>query len=143
MAKNVSLLGANYPDVSAVTLPQTGGGNATFTDVSDTTAGAGDVLSGKTSSLYPDKVRQEDVFFERQSISVSGFNGNMKETTLAFEKLHSGYNCMVANVFASSFDTSHFIYYYAQMTKTNPTTVIEHNLTSNISTVYADIIYYK
>jgi len=47
MAKNVSLLGADYPDVPAVLLPQTGGGTARFDDVSDTTAAAGDVLSGK------------------------------------------------------------------------------------------------
>lgn len=33
MAKNISLLGADYPDVPAVTLPQTGGGTATFYDV--------------------------------------------------------------------------------------------------------------
>ena len=46
MAKNVTLLGANYPDVPAVDLPQTGGGTATFTDVSDTTATASDVLEG-------------------------------------------------------------------------------------------------
>ena len=33
MAKNITLMGANYPDVPAVTLPQTGGGTATFGDV--------------------------------------------------------------------------------------------------------------
>ena len=47
MAKNITLMGANYPDVPAVELPQTGGGTASFTDVSDTTATAGDVASGK------------------------------------------------------------------------------------------------
>ena len=47
MAKNISLLGAQYPDVPGVTLPQTGGGTATFWDIDDTTAAAGDVLSGK------------------------------------------------------------------------------------------------
>lgn len=47
MAQNITLLGASYPDVPAVTLPKTGGGTATFTDVSDTTATASDVLSGK------------------------------------------------------------------------------------------------
>lgn len=47
MAKNISLLGANYPDVPAVVLPQTGGGSASFTDVSDTTATENDVESGK------------------------------------------------------------------------------------------------
>ena len=30
MAKNVTLMGANYPNVPAVALPQTGGGTAMF-----------------------------------------------------------------------------------------------------------------
>ena len=47
MAKNISLLGADYPDVPAVVLPQTGGGTATFTDTSATTAAPGDVVKGK------------------------------------------------------------------------------------------------
>lgn len=47
MAQNVTLLGASYSAVPAVTLPKTGGGTATFTDVSDTTAAAADVASGK------------------------------------------------------------------------------------------------
>lgn len=33
MAKNISLLGADYPDVPAVQLPQTGGGTATYYDI--------------------------------------------------------------------------------------------------------------
>lgn len=44
---DISLLGAIYPDVPAVKLPIEGGGTATFTDVSDTTATASDVASGK------------------------------------------------------------------------------------------------
>lgn len=47
MAQNITLLGASYSAVPAVTLPKTGGGSATFTDVSDTTAAASDVASGK------------------------------------------------------------------------------------------------
>lgn len=47
MAQNISLLGASYPNCPAVLLPKTGGGTATFTDVTDTTAAAGDVASGK------------------------------------------------------------------------------------------------
>lgn len=47
MAQNITLLGASYSDVPAVTLPKTGGGTATFTDVTDTTAAAADVASGK------------------------------------------------------------------------------------------------
>lgn len=47
MSQNISLLGATYSDVPAVTLPKQGGGTATFTDVTDTTAAASDVASGK------------------------------------------------------------------------------------------------
>lgn len=47
MAQNITLLGANYSAVPAVTLPKTGGGTAKFTDVTDTTASASDVASGK------------------------------------------------------------------------------------------------
>ena len=47
MAQNITLMGASYSAVPAVTLPKTGGGTATFTDVSDTTAAAADVASSK------------------------------------------------------------------------------------------------
>lgn len=47
MAQNITLLGASYSAVPAVTLPKTGGGTAAFYDVSDVTAGAADVVSGK------------------------------------------------------------------------------------------------
>lgn len=47
MAQNITLLGASYAAVPAVTLPKTGGGTASFTDVTDTTAAAADVASGK------------------------------------------------------------------------------------------------
>ena len=47
MAQNISLLGATYNDVPAVELPKSGGGTASFTDVTDTTAAASDVASGK------------------------------------------------------------------------------------------------
>lgn len=47
MAQNITLLGAGYSDVPSVLLPKTGGGTATFTDVTDTTAAASDVATGK------------------------------------------------------------------------------------------------
>ena len=47
MAQDISLLGAVYSAVPAVQLPKSGGGTATFTDVTDTTAAAADVASGK------------------------------------------------------------------------------------------------
>ena len=47
MAQSVNLWGATYSDVPAVTVPKSGGGTCTFTDVTDTTATASDVASGK------------------------------------------------------------------------------------------------
>lgn len=47
MAQNITLLGASYSNVPAVELPKTGGGTASFTDVTDTTALASDVSQGK------------------------------------------------------------------------------------------------
>lgn len=47
MAQDIALAGATYPSVPAVNLPKSGGGTVTFTDVSDTTAAASDVASGK------------------------------------------------------------------------------------------------
>ena len=47
MSVNISLWGAQYTAVPACTLPKTGGGTASFFDVSDTTAAASDVASGK------------------------------------------------------------------------------------------------
>ena len=44
---NVTILNNSYSDVPAVTLPKTGGGTASFTDVTDTTAIASDVAQGK------------------------------------------------------------------------------------------------
>ena len=47
MSQEITLLGASYSAVSGVSLPKTGGGVATFPDVSDTTAAASDVATGK------------------------------------------------------------------------------------------------
>lgn len=45
--QDITLMGATYLDVPAVELPKTGGGTASFTDVTDTTAVASDVAQGK------------------------------------------------------------------------------------------------
>lgn len=47
MAQNITLMGASYSAVPGVQLPKTGGGTALFTDVTDTTAAAADVATGK------------------------------------------------------------------------------------------------
>lgn len=47
MSKNITVWGASYSNVPAITLPQTGGGTAKFTDTSPTTATDSDVAQGK------------------------------------------------------------------------------------------------
>ena len=47
MAKNITLLGSSYTGVEQLTVPQTGGGTAKFTEISDTTATAADVSNTK------------------------------------------------------------------------------------------------
>lgn len=47
MAQNITLLGASYSAVPAVTLPKTGGGTARFDDCTVVTAEAEDVAEGK------------------------------------------------------------------------------------------------
>lgn len=44
---DVTLWGASYSNVPSITVPKTGGGTASFTDVTDTTAAASDVATGK------------------------------------------------------------------------------------------------
>lgn len=47
MSQNITIWGASYSAVPSVKLPKTGGGTASFTDVTDTTASASDVATGK------------------------------------------------------------------------------------------------
>lgn len=47
MAKDVVINGVTYQSVPYVEIPKSGSGAAAFYDISDTTAAAGDVLSGK------------------------------------------------------------------------------------------------
>lgn len=50
MAQNITLLGANYPDVPAVQLPITGGGTATFSDTRSVTY---NLTGGASASVTP------------------------------------------------------------------------------------------
>lgn len=55
MAQNITIWGASYSNVPAVTLPKTGGGTARFDDTSDATADATVINSG--SSAYVNGVK--------------------------------------------------------------------------------------
>lgn len=57
MAQDITIAGAEYPDVPALSIPLTGGGgNATFVDTSDADAVAGDIASGKTAYVNGTKL---------------------------------------------------------------------------------------
>ena len=47
MSQSITLWGSSYTQVPAIDVPKTGGGTARFTDVTDTTASASDVATGK------------------------------------------------------------------------------------------------
>ena len=47
MSQSITLWGSSYTQVPAIDVPKTGGGTARFTDVTDTTASASDVSTGK------------------------------------------------------------------------------------------------
>ena len=55
MAQNITIWGASYSNVPAVTLPKTGGGTARFDDTSDASADATVINSG--SSAYVNGVK--------------------------------------------------------------------------------------
>ena len=56
MSQNITLLGASYSNVPAVTLPKTGGGTAQFDDTTDADATAADIASGKTAYVNGQKL---------------------------------------------------------------------------------------
>lgn len=56
MAQNVIINGVTYQSVPSVTIPRSGGGNATFVDTSDADATGANILNGKTAYVNGVKV---------------------------------------------------------------------------------------
>ena len=67
MAKNITLMGANYPDVPAVDLPKTGGGTARFIDE--------DSVMGSAVSVTKENAQSIDIVARKAGdvINVSGY----------------------------------------------------------------------
>lgn len=56
MAKNIDFMGAIFPDVPSIRLPQQGGGLVSFDDTTDADAVASDIAQGKTAYVNGTKV---------------------------------------------------------------------------------------
>lgn len=82
MAQNITLMGASYSDVPAVTLPKTGGGTATFIDVADTTAASSDVASGK-------------YFYTAAGVRTQGTGGSGGSVSITDESNATGTTCVI------------------------------------------------
>jgi len=56
MAQSITIQGATYNDVPAITLPKSGGGTAQFDDTTDADATASDISAGKTAYVNNVKI---------------------------------------------------------------------------------------
>lgn len=95
MAQNISLLGADYPNVPAVQLPKTGGGTAQFDDTTDATAIASDLALGKTA--YVNNVRltgtgsmvEDPLFIDTEKDSVGVGSAPTRNASFEVDADHS------------------------------------------------------
>lgn len=82
MSQNITLWGASYSAVPSVKLPKTGGGTASFTDVTDTTATASNVASG-TYFYTAAGVKTEGTIVDGNSLSYGITDGTIPKVGIA------------------------------------------------------------
>lgn len=123
MSQNITLLGASYSAVPAVNLPKTGGGTATFTDVTDTTASASDVASGKyfyTSAGVRTQGTSSgggSVSYDTKTVTASNY-----PTSLNFTSMKGEPKFFVVRLNASVSSSGSTTYYYIVEIASNGTT---------------------
>lgn len=102
MAQNITLLGASYTAVPAVTLPKTGGGTAKFSDASVTTAVESDVAEGKTFLLADGSIGMGTASGGGGSSTLITKNITTNGTYNASDDNADGYSSVTVNVPSSS-----------------------------------------
>jgi hypothetical protein len=152
MAQNISLWGATYSAVPSVTLPKQGGGTASFTDVSDTTAAASDVASGKyfyTSSGVRTQGTSSGGGGGTLTVKTASATRTSTSQTLSFSSLSGQpkyWFCRVTSQVSSSGSTTYYyitdLFYDGTNIKGNTfrigSTRRIYNITSGISQSYSN-----
>lgn len=135
MAKNISLMGADYPDVPAVQLPQTGGGKATFYDIevvdnlnSDSSTDAlsakqGKILNGKITSAILTRVISTTETVNVASGDYASISFVIPSIT-GYTPILFFYNGTASSALAPTNGIGQFVY-------SSPRTVIVKNVTSS------------
>lgn len=82
MAQNVVINGVTYQAVPEVDIPKSGGGTASFTDVTDTTATASNVASG-TYFYTAAGVKTEGTIVDGNSLSYGITDGTIPKVGIA------------------------------------------------------------
>ena len=114
MAQNsITIAGASYPDVPAIEIPKTGGGTAKFTDVSDTTAAAADVASGKwfytSAGVFTQGTSSGggSVSFDTKTVTASNY-----PASLEFSSMKGSPKAFVCRLNAQVSSSGNTTYYY-------------------------------
>ena len=94
MAKNISLLGADYPDVPAVVLPQTGGGEAMFLDADGFVQGPDSatnngvaIFDGTTGKIIKNSSK---TITDKTSSTAIANNANMPTNRTIYNGIYNG-----------------------------------------------------